>query len=597
MAKYNFPVYLINLEHAYERRKNSIKQLGINPIIVPAFNGHDKDFPFRHYNHLSRGKWWEKSIFKPGAFACYLSHAKCWEEITMGNAPYAMILEDDMIIDQEAFQKFNIENIPNSFDILFVNIGVTQLLKLTSFNEIRPTKDFVSLNKSLLDLLNHHKFNDNLTPGSYGYFVSKKGAVKLLKMMEQNKVCMGVDYAMLFGSLDNEDIKKVKNLNDIPGYLQVYLDNIDSDTSSLNGKRVSLDSYIYTHPALITHNNDAISDLKHEIYIDFNIFDNNNLLKLMIPTQKEKEQILYDLFGFDANHVNYLINISKKYKYIYFETPKVGCSTIKNTLQKLEVDDESELPDWVHDKHLSPLLSPLALEKNLTEYLNDEYFKFSFVRNPYTRILSCYLDKIKGIEKDIILPKLGFKPTDDISFKNFLLAVKKQSYIEMDVHWLPQSILLSAENITLDFIGRQENFDNDLKKILVKITKNDSDSTQISNEIPHAVGANKKLKEYITKEVAELIYDIYYDDFILYSYDRDPFSTIPLSPVEIGNSSAYYKKDKVSIVIPCYNQAEYLEESVQSAIYQTYKTLRCRRKCLVWPGHGFCNFETPPINI
>ena len=581
MTKYNFPVYLVNLENAHERRESSLKQLHeleINPIVVPACNGHQKDFPFYQYRHLSRGKWWEKNVFKPGAFACYLSHAKCWEKIAMGSAPYAMILEDDMIIDHKAFQKFNIDNVPNSFDILFVSIGVTRLLKLTSFDKSQTTKDFASLNESLLDLLNHHKFNDNLTPGSYGYFVSKKGAAKLLEMMKQNKVCMGVDYAMVFGSLDNIDIEKIKKINDIPGYLQVYLDNIDSDASALNQERTCLDSYIYTLPALITHDDNVVSDLKHEIYVDFNIFDNSNLMEPCASVQKEKnmdikEQTLYDLFGFDAVHVDYLINISNKYKYIYFETPKVGCSTIKNTLQKLEVDDESKLPDWVHDKHLSPLLSPLELEKNFTEYINDEYFKFSFVRNPYTRILSCYLDKILGIEKDVMLPKLGFKSTDYLSFYDFLQAVKSQSYSEMDVHWMPQSILLASESITLDFIGRQENFDNDLKKVLVKITKSDPGSLHISNETPHAVGANKKLQKYMTKGIAKLILEIYYDDFYLYGYSRDPFYIGKLPSLPISTLDTLTENSLVSIIIPCYNQAQYLEESVQSAVDQTYPNI------------------------
>lgn len=335
--------------------------------------------------------------------------------------------------------------------------------------------------------------------------------------------------------------------------------------------------WVITLLALITHDNDVASNLKHEIYAEFNIFDNNPV-KPNASTQKEKdmtekEQTLYDLFGFGANHANYLINISKKYKYIYFETPKVGCSTIKNTLQRLEVDDESELPPSVHDKHLSPLLSPLILEKNFTEYLNDEYFKFSFVRNPYTRILSCYLDKILGIEKDIILPKLGYKSTDHLSFKDFLLAIKKQSYLEMDVHWMPQSILLAAENITLDFIGRQENFDNDLKKVLARITKSDSNSLQILDEIPHAVGANKKLKKYLTKDIARLIQEIYYDDFHLYRYNTNPFYTGQLPTLPIKRVDTSTESNLVSIVIPCYNQAQYLEESVQSAVDQTYSNV------------------------
>ncbi len=289
MAKYNFPVYLINLEHDYERKENSTRQLNelkINPIVVPAYNGHKKDFPFHQYRHLSRGTWWEKNIFKPGAFACYLSHAKCWRQIAMGSASYAMILEDDMIINKDVFKKFDIDNIPNSFDILFVNIGITRLFKLTSFPENQLTDDFISFNNLLLDLLIHNKFNDTLTPGSYGYIVSKKGATKLLQIMEHNKVCMGVDYAMIFNSLNNNDLEKIKKLKKIPNYLQVYLNNIHNDASSSNSKRINLDSYIYTLSALITHDYVSKSTIKHEIYTDFNVFENSFLDQIKFIVKK-----------------------------------------------------------------------------------------------------------------------------------------------------------------------------------------------------------------------------------------------------------------------------------------------------------------------
>ena len=278
-----------------------------------------------------------------------------------------------------------------------------------------------------------------------------------------------------------------------------------------------------------------------------------------------KEQILYHLFGFDTKDIDYLINISEKYHYIYFETPKVGCSTIKKTLQLLEVDDPSTLPDWVHDKDKSPLKSPLNLEKGFDKYLQGDYYKFSFVRNPYTRILSCYLDKILGPERYKRIPPLGFASDDIITFEAFLRAVKKQSVSEMDVHWMPQYILLGSDNIKLDFIGKQESFTEDLNTVLSNIINDRVNRLEIINEIPHAVGANARLNEYLTPQAIELINDIYDVDFRRYGYQKKQTSiatdiSIKLSPL-------------VSIVVPCYNQAHYLKETVQSVIEQSYANI------------------------
>lgn len=285
MTKYDFPTYLINLVDDTERRANSLDQLhkiDINPIIVPACNGHQKDFPFHEYSHLSRGKWWDKKVFKPGAFACYLSHAKCWETIASGSAPYAMILEDDMIINQDAFRTLTVDIVPDKFDLIFINQGVTDFLKYVSFkDDISSEEKFISLNKALLDLILHNVFND-LQPGSYGYILSKNGAKKLLQIMEDTKVCMGVDYAMIFNSLKDDDISTIKTHKNIPHYLEIYLDNIKADTVSSSYKRIHLNSYISTFPALVRHDYEPESTIQHEIYNDFTIFDDNYFLQSML---------------------------------------------------------------------------------------------------------------------------------------------------------------------------------------------------------------------------------------------------------------------------------------------------------------------------
>lgn len=37
--------------------------------------------------------------------------------------------------------------------------------------------------------------------------------------------------------------------------------------------------------------------------------------------------------------LSYAVHVSLKHKYIFVETPKVACSTVKMTLQRLELDD------------------------------------------------------------------------------------------------------------------------------------------------------------------------------------------------------------------------------------------------------------------
>lgn len=243
--------------------------------------------------------------------------------------------------------------------------------------------------------------------------------------------------------------------------------------------------------------------------------------KKKLPLTK-KEGYLNQTFRYPAIQANYLINVSNKNKYIYIETPKTACSTIKKTLQKIEIEGTKEVLDNdVHNKRMSPLKSPLQLEKPLSYYL-DSYTKFGFVRNPYTRLLSCYLDKIVGPkwEKRFRLPQLGFDPEVELSFIQFLSAVKNQNVHDMDIHWLPQSEILAKDKIDLDFIGKQEYFTQDFSNILSHLFGNKK--IEITSVRGHSVSATKKLKKYLSKRAIQLIQEIYYNDFKTFGYGFHP---------------------------------------------------------------------------
>ena len=174
---------------------------------------------------------------------------------------------------------------------------------------------------------------------------------------------------------------------------------------------------------------------------------------------------------------DYSLNISLKYNYLYVETPKVACSSIKTILQKMELGNTDI--SWknfedIHNRDFSPLLKPSQI-KPLNQYLEgNKLYKFCFSRNPYTRLLSCYSDKIQTNrpEKRFILQTLGKDPKKldtYITFYEFVHAINQQKLIEMNPHWRTQYHQTYQENIKYDYIGKIENFTNDIKNILNKI--------------------------------------------------------------------------------------------------------------------------------
>lgn len=224
--------------------------------------------------------------------------------------------------------------------------------------------------------------------------------------------------------------------------------------------------------------------------------------------------------------VNYNINISLKHKYVYFENPKVACSSIKKTLINYELGELSNRWGNVIHQPLfhSAFVKPYQLkEETFWEIINDpKYLKFSFVRSPYSRALSCYLQKIKtkasGYEQ--IKPFLtDSEIVSNISFQRFLEIVDEMDCYDMNSHFRPQTQQLFFKQINLGFIGKLENFNQDFANVLSKISGEDEPPiTHIFSA--HQTNACSKLDGYLTPEIIDLINRIYSDDFTHYGYQK-----------------------------------------------------------------------------
>jgi GR25 family glycosyltransferase involved in LPS biosynthesis len=276
LAAKGFSTLMISLEKDRERRAHAIEQLrrvGIEPTVVPAVNAHDEQFEFGRYRHLSRGKWWDWDEFKPGAFGCSLSHAACWQRISEDEEPFALICEDDLIVEPGPFEALVQCPLPDDFDIIFINQGAVQLLELAFTASERPTEPFQRLNDILLQVVARGAFTDLLQPGSYGYLVSRSGAGKLLDLMQREKVCMGVDYAMAFGSLEEADMDLLRETSLKSEYLRIYLDNCAADARQPGLRtRVPLKAYLWNGAAPVRHRFDFGSSIDHKKLLGFDVF-------------------------------------------------------------------------------------------------------------------------------------------------------------------------------------------------------------------------------------------------------------------------------------------------------------------------------------
>lgn len=228
-----------------------------------------------------------------------------------------------------------------------------------------------------------------------------------------------------------------------------------------------------------------------------------------------------------TDYFNIAVNISLQNNYLYVETPKVACSKIKSIIECIELGRndvyEHKSRDLIHHRSHAPLLSPrqvFDLEKLITER---KMYKFCFVRNPYTRILSAYLNKIEANEpeKYQILYQLGH-PADlniKLTFHEFVSAIYETPLAHLDPHWKHQYYLTYQDDIDYDYVGKIENFQKDFTSILKVINKRKL-VFDLGSKI-NSTDTDKMMKKLYTREIRDMVYNKYRIDFDYFDYSPE----------------------------------------------------------------------------
>lgn len=194
-----------------------------------------------------------------------------------------------------------------------------------------------------------------------------------------------------------------------------------------------------------------------------------------------------------------LISTSKTKKFAWFRMPKVASSSIKENIKSLVNED-------------------IKLKQRLTSAkIDDDYFKFTFVRNPWDRIASCYRNKIQKRWKNNPSPSLKQKglyfENNNLTLKEFLILLEKKDNRFYNIHWAPQTSLVDMDK--MDFIGRFENLEEDWKHVCKKIGIDQL-------KLPHKLQTKPKNKSYrdyyLDQESIDIVSRIYKKEIELFNY-------------------------------------------------------------------------------
>lgn len=173
---------------------------------------------------------------------------------------------------------------------------------------------------------------------------------------------------------------------------------------------------------------------------------------------------------------------NKAHKFIYCGIEKAGSTFWRRLLQHVQLGTvqtpyriRPELANSYYvDLSKSTLLEVLGLLKSFT--------KFIFVRNPYTRLLSGFIDKLYspnpyywnkiGIPATRLAREITHTCGHDVSFKEFveyIIHSNNNPQSKRDVHFIPAHQLCLPCYIQYDFIGKIESFEKDAWFVLGKL--------------------------------------------------------------------------------------------------------------------------------
>lgn len=207
--------------------------------------------------------------------------------------------------------------------------------------------------------------------------------------------------------------------------------------------------------------------------------------------------------------------ISREKKIIFVHIPKTAGSSIEKALQIYGIDNRgsntysSQILFGQYrcqDKiYFAQHLYAKEIKKEVGGNFYDNCFSFTFVRNPYERIVSEYI-------YTKLHTKMNFAQfVHDVVVKNNKLPLKK----DRDRHCKNQKSFILGKNgkILVDFVGRYERLNDDLKKIQ-KIT-----GISFKNLLHINKTRKKNYKSYYDDETKKIIAKVYKEDLEMFGYD------------------------------------------------------------------------------
>lgn len=211
--------------------------------------------------------------------------------------------------------------------------------------------------------------------------------------------------------------------------------------------------------------------------------------------------------------------ISHRHRFLYFVVPKCASATVRKSLAEFA---DVGWPVSNHQQHV-PIDNFLNSDQS---HLADSYLKFTFVRNPYDRLYSGYLQDRYASEhyprwttvKKPIFDEIG----DD--FSTYFHEHVRAADVKNDWRWIcfcpmHEFARSSSGAVRVDFVGRAECVERDLAKLgerlQLPIRKAPDENVRTGTA---ACTVDPKYLDKFDRRTVETVNELYEIDFKMFGY-------------------------------------------------------------------------------
>ena len=254
---------------------------------------------------------------------------------------------------------------------------------------------------------------------------------------------------------------------------------------------------------------------------------------------------------------------------LYRVVPKCACSSIGQIMYFSDHGCffDGDIHDSVDGMH--KWAQEASQPKITSNVQSHKSYSFTCVRNPYTRILSSFFDKICGVQRNgkryrgnlvpLLMQKYGIEvggpdgkgDFDQIkSFRRFLLfardTIRWRRPMDPDIHWSAMSGHVSTFIVNggqYDKIIWTEAFNDGMQDVLnaieTPVPVSLDDVPRFNESEGHGPKRLHPVEDYFDDLSMHLIYEIYKRDFDMFKYDfENPGNKMPVGEIDLDEVHA-----------------------------------------------------------